>query len=70
MRAAVKARARVLKNHVAISDVPVLVGGAGAEEEEGPRPEVRLLQGDEGDRIEVRCPCGRRIVLECEYPRA
>ena len=70
MRAVTKARARVLKNHRGISEIPVLVGGEGAEKGDEPRPEVRLLRDGEGDRIEVRCTCGRCIVIACEYPGA
>ena len=65
-----KARARVLKKNVEISEVPVLVGVERAEDGEEPRPRARLLQEEEGSRIEVRCTCGRCILIECEYPRA
>lgn len=65
-----KPRARVLKGTVKISAVPVLVGGIDDAGEGTPSPRVRLLDDEQGARIEVCCTCGRRIVIECEYPRA
>ena len=32
-------------------------------------PEITLhRQGDIVDAIEITCPCGRTLILECEYP--
>ncbi len=32
-------------------------------------PEITLhKQGDIVDAIEITCPCGRTLILECEYP--
>ncbi len=32
-------------------------------------PEITLhRQGDVVDAIEITCPCGRTLILECEYP--
>jgi len=43
--------------------------GRPTDADPGGEPDVKVARGDDGtvQQITVRCPCGREIILQCEY---
>ena len=65
MKTSKKRKARIIKKAVKLGKIPVLVGTPPGKEK---RPEVRFFQPQEGGgRIEVLCPCGNKILIDCDF---
>ncbi len=51
-----------------VGPIPVLVGvpETGASKDAGPK--ARLVKKEDGTmQIEVRCACGKKIIMECDF---